>query len=150
MKARRYKHTVNGGCMKAVLFFCAVLFAHGARAQIELKSGLIVSGGESMYYDVIPRVSPEGDVPVLYGDRKFDVAAGYKFRLQPAGKRFFADLDIQAGYGQVRYENHYTSFEDMNPLLDRGKDNYLRLSLNPTFNCKVYDGWYAGLGVEPT
>jgi hypothetical protein len=38
----------------------------------------------------------------------------------------------------------------MNPLLDRGKDNYLRLSLNPTFNCKVYDGWYAGLGVEPT
>jgi hypothetical protein len=31
--------------------------------------------------------------------RKIDAAAGYKFRLQPALKPFFVDLDVQAGYG---------------------------------------------------
>jgi hypothetical protein len=139
------------------------LFTFGAYAQIEVKSGLIVSGGITGFHKPVPAPLPENHWMSFQGDKKFDAAVGYKFRLLPYVKPFtlnplFADLDIQAGYQQVKYgiggemssEYHYNP--DNLPASNRSsfKDNYYRLSLNPMLNCMIYAYWYVGFGVEPT
>ncbi|MDR2120014.1 MAG: hypothetical protein LBP64_03970 [Tannerella sp.] len=112
---------------------------------------MIVSGGENKFYDI----SLQESLKFSY-ERKFDAAIGYKLRLEPVGKPFFADLDVQLGYGQWKYfhigensgetqPNDYLSLPWKNIT-----DSYFRIAVNPTLNRKVYDGWYAGLGVEPT
>ncbi|MDR1406482.1 MAG: hypothetical protein LBJ23_00365 [Tannerella sp.] len=144
------------GITKIFLLLCLTLSVHGAFSQIRIQSGLILSGGASQYYDYRKNAAFTTDkwVYLLDGNKKFDAAIGYKFRLLPAEKPFFVDLDVQAGYGQLKYgswSGDLYAQPGMEPAIwENITANCFRLSFNPTFNYKVYGGLYAGLGVEPS
>jgi len=140
--------------MKKVFLLLIVLAsAAGASAQVEFKSGLILNTAHTSIYDgsvISPNWAEQFSVKHNYG-------LGYKFRLTPTGKRFFTDIDVLAGYKQLSYfyiPDFWLNYSDgsvMRPSATfQTKTNYFQFSVNPTFNYKVYDGWYVGAGVEPS
>ncbi|MDR1407952.1 MAG: hypothetical protein LBJ23_07900, partial [Tannerella sp.] len=142
---------------KILLLLGLTLSGGGAFSQMQIRSGLTLSGGESKYYDYMPLINSDY-VLLPDGDERFDAAIGYKFRLLPAGKPFFVDLDLQAGYVRMKYVRHdsYLSSSVPDPRTGTAPawgdvtENRFRMSFNPTFNGRIYDRWYAGIGVEPS
>ncbi|MDR1406483.1 MAG: hypothetical protein LBJ23_00370 [Tannerella sp.] len=68
-------------------------------------------------------------------------------------------MNIQVGYGQFEYRSFNVSLGENGQIiyappddlsLANFRNDYFRIAFNPTFNYKVYDGWYAGIGIEPT
>jgi hypothetical protein len=143
--------------MKRIIFVIAFMCAiPSVFAQMQVKSGLILGAGNYTLRDV--GINKVEDAVQLYRN-KVDIAAGYKFRLLPAGKRYFIDLDAQLGFRKVKWDyfEDYMAivqehWPDLRPAMPSRQqaDKYYQLSLNPTFNYTLYDGWYAGLGIEPT
>ncbi|MDR2140010.1 MAG: hypothetical protein LBP50_10755 [Tannerella sp.] len=137
---------------KAIFLFILLVHVAGLYAQINVKSGLLVSGGGvSSTYDAAVKFSGNDRAEL---NPLLDAGIGYRFRLQPERQKFFVDLDLQAGLRRIQTTYYQNWFNPETPET-RGSwssqitHSYIRFSISPTFNYRFYDGWYAGLGVEP-
>jgi hypothetical protein len=137
-----------------IIILCIIVHVGGMYAQMEHRSGLLLGGGrissthdEQVKFDVI---RDKADVNPL-----FDAEAGYRLRLQPKDRKFFVDLDLLAGLRMIKTAYYQNWFDPETPLIRGHRTSqithgYIRFSFNPTFNYNFFDGWYAGVGVEPT
>jgi hypothetical protein len=137
--------------MKKIIFsFVLICAVSSAYSQLQYKSGLILDWGKYSIHDF--GFTTAADVALFYSDaQKYNATVGYKLRLQPAAKRFFVDVDAKLGYKKVKfayYADYWFSSASMPSFISTY--NYIQLSVNPTFNYTIYDGWYAGVGIEPT
>jgi hypothetical protein len=114
------------------------------------KNGLILSGGNETFRDV--KLNPEYlDNSEMVG--KFNAAIGYRFRIQPKNKLFFYDIDANVGMMNFHYGQKYCLNPYPEPDAPRQiDDTYLSyyVSLGSSFNYKIYKGFHAGIGLEPT
>jgi hypothetical protein len=140
---------------KPIILCIIIVHAVGLYAQTNIKSGLLLGGGRiSSTYDDRAKITFKDKVEV---NPKFDVGIGYRFRLQPENKKFFVDLDLLAGLRKIEssfYRNYYGEAEDVvagirGDISSQINHSYIQFSFNPTFNYNFFDGWYAGLGIEP-
>ncbi|WP_244205841.1 outer membrane beta-barrel protein [Parabacteroides acidifaciens] len=137
------------------VFTCLLLLPLVSNAQ--LKSGIVVGGGDSwMHKSKInsPLLSGERD---LNWDHRFSFNAGYQFQYE--FKNHFL-LDAALLY-QARRVNIAYQEQGMDPNIDYGKQQpggaiydktklFNGLSLNAVVGYKLWKGLKAGIGVEPT
>lgn len=137
------------------VFTCLLLLPLVSNAQ--LKSGIVVGGGDSwMHKSKInsPLLSGERD---LNWDHRFSFNAGYQFQYE--FKNHFL-IDAALLY-QARRVNIAYQEQGMDPNIDYGKQQpggaiydktklFNGLSLNAVVGYKLWKGLKAGIGVEPT
>lgn len=137
------------------VFTCLLLLPLVSNAQ--LKSGIVVGGGDSwMHKSKInsPLLSGERD---LNWDHRFSFNAGYQFQYE--FKNHFL-IDAALLY-QARRVNIAYQEQGMDPNIDYGKQQpggaiydktklFNGLSLNTVVGYKLWKGLKAGIGVEPT
>jgi hypothetical protein len=138
--------------MKKILFLLFMVISPCAFAQSQIISGLMIGGGKGTISDI--KIKNPADMAGL-GEKKWDMAVGYKFRLPPSQKRYFYDMDITLGFKRVQYDcykDYWPNFSfESRPLPSaKVKNNYFQISVNPTWNYTLFQGWYAGAGIEPT
>jgi len=140
---------------KIVILLITLVSVAELSAQVEFRSGITLGAGQSKLSNIT--LVPGLDYAELFST-KHNYSLGYKFRLAPRDKHLFIDIDILTGFRQVIYsyiEDYWLKNEDvadgMRPVSGfPTKTNYYQLSLNPTLNYKFYDGWYVGVGAEPS
>ena len=133
-------------------------------AQIEFRHGLILSGGTGNVWNKKLDTNLEWVKETLELGGKFstfgvyNAALGYKFRFEPKPKRIFYDIDLFLGfkkYGE-KYGDESSRFYlpegENSPNIGYGerKTNTFYTSLNPSFNYRINNRFYAGAGLEPT
>ena len=137
------------------VFTCLLLLPLVSNAQ--LKSGIVVGGGDSwMHKSKVesPRLTGERD---LNWDHRFSFNAGYQFQYE--FKNHFL-IDAALLY-QARRVNIAYQEQGMDPNIDYGKQQpggaiydktklFNGLSLNAVVGYKLWKGLKAGIGVEPT
>ena len=128
-------------------------------AQIEFRSGLILSGGPSHLWNKKLDSNSEFINAILeYEEVKFtsfigyNAALGYKFRLEPKPKRIFYDIDLFLGIKTFSDGYLYKYSNALSTLwLHQRRDKLsFYTSLNPSFNYCLNKYFYAGAGLEPT
>jgi hypothetical protein len=130
-----------------ILFF---LFITSLIINAQNQNGLILSGGNETFRDI--KLNP-GYLDDSKIDGRFNAAIGYRFRIQPKNRLFFYDLDFNIGmasyhYGQEYYLNPYSNPDEPRKI-DGSFINYYA-SLGGSFNYKIFSGFHAGIGIEPT
>jgi hypothetical protein len=125
----------------------SIVHDFSASAQ-KFEHGLILGGGGGS----LSNVKFAGDVTsVPVSEYKFNIALGYKFRLNCKTKPFFYDFDLSVGMKKHNYSiwKNAGNPGDIFIVGKSSKSPFLYTSLNTTFNYKIYKGLYAGAGVEP-
>ena len=126
-------------------------------SNAQLKSGIVVGGGDSWMHNSkinSPLLSGERD---LNWDHRFSFNAGYQFQYE--FKNHFL-IDAALLY-QARRVNIAYQEQGMDPNIDYGKQQpggaiydktklFNGLSLNAVVGYKLWKGLKAGIGVEPT
>jgi hypothetical protein len=124
-------------------------------------SGYLSNPEESDYVQGIMTNPKEGDyvqeIMTKSSKYKFNIAIGYKFRIQPQNKSYFLDMDLYAGlkrfeygfshYGEEIREDGFIIFHNEG---SHTSGTYYYFAINPTYNYKVYKNLYFGAGIEPT
>ena len=130
-------------------------------AQVEFRSGLILSGGVSHIWN--KKLDADSELinaifEIYEGDVKFtsysgrNAALGYKFRLEPKSNRFFYDIDYFLGFKKYDDGYLYKLSEYMPDVWAPYKQKHFSFytSLNPSANYRINNYFYAGVGLEPT
>ncbi|MDR0431447.1 MAG: hypothetical protein LBH58_13375 [Tannerellaceae bacterium] len=137
--------------MRKIFLLAALFVSLHVSSQVEVKSGLIVGSGSGSLYDA--KFKPSSDMNEI-NYKAPDAALGYRFRLQPSGKRFFYEVDILAGlkrFDHARYVGLFSKDNESSLIpLDVYKHNYFHLTLGASWNYRFVDKWYAGVGINPT
>jgi hypothetical protein len=142
---------------KLLLASCVLFITQCIIAQNKIIHGFNVNGGLGSIRGI--ELLPEGrihDVLELNGkgyiDYKYNLALGYKIRLDNIEKPFFYDLDISIGMKKYKYD--YTVLVEEDGIAGffgiSGDVSLIYLSLSPTLNYNIFKGLYSGVGVEPT
>ncbi|MDR0748338.1 MAG: hypothetical protein LBF62_02050 [Tannerellaceae bacterium] len=137
---------------KNIFLLTALFISLYVSSQVDVKSGLIAGSGSGSLYDT--EFKPSFDMNEI-NYKAPDVALGYRFRLQPSGKRFFYDADILVGLKRFDYARYVGLFSpEDNKLsltpIDVYKHSYFHLTLGASWNYRFVDKWYAGVGINPT
>jgi hypothetical protein len=138
--------------MKNVLLLLLIVGgAFVTNAQTIVESGLLLNGGTGS-------LSPAGatlpGVPARWTtlDYKYNLSAGYRFRLQPSpSSRWFLDLDANAGLKQWDWKDELFATSSGNPYDYPVKETsfrYLFISAGGTVNHPVVGGLSIGAGLE--
>lgn len=143
--------------MKKTILIFFIHFACFSGVLAQFKSGLIISGGKGNLSNVQPGSNDimkeifqnNGTGTTNY---KFNIAVGYKFRIEPQSKPFFYDLDIYIGMKSYTYEYTAEKMQDSTLYFygNSGNINLYYTSLKMSWNYKIIKGLYAGAGIEPT
>lgn len=144
--------------LKKILFVSCVLFVTQCIiAQSKITHGFNVNGGIGSIRGI--EFLPEGkisDILELNGkgfiDYKYNLALGYKLRLDNKEKPLFYDLDISLGMKKYEFDYRVLIEEDgfASYFGTSGDVSLFYLSLSPMANYKIYKGLYSGAGMEPT
>lgn len=139
--------------MKKILFLL-LLVSTSVFAQVE--HGLLVGGGVGFPMQDNQKIVPPSDDLVYDHDLKGNGMIGYRFRFLPEQK-FFYDLDVSLGFqGMSTYK--YSPFLTSNGNdghYDGGKGKSISefimpVSVAASWNYKLSDKFYIGLGAAPT
>jgi hypothetical protein len=143
---------------------CIVSFlCRQASAQ---EKGIILGGG-SGYLSYKLAQDSHGQAALDAGGSgnaiyQYNLFAGYKYRIENVGSRFFYDLDTYLGFKKSSYkfssDISYIEKDVMNNTIHawsrgdgiKGSMEYFYLSFNASINYRILDNFYAGAGIEPT
>jgi len=140
-----------------IIFF---LFIGNLSIFSQTKSGLIIAGGTGFLSNL-----KEGkrlqEILDMGGTKKnqykFNVAIGYKFRIEPQNRSHFFDIDLYAGL--KRFNSEYSYFGQgttddgqiiFNQRSGKASGTYYYFAFNPNYNYKIYKNLHLGIGIEPT
>lgn len=113
------------------------------KAQMIEKHGLVLKGGIGNIDSKLNSIPEITDNNIDY---KSGFSVGYKFRINPKLNSFFIDVD--ANLGMKMWKSSYIRSISEPPMYE-ASSNYYSLSIEGTFNYKIYKGLNAGIGIEP-
>jgi len=137
-----------------------LLFVGNLSVFSQTKSGLIIAGG-SGFLSNLKEGKGLQEILDMGGTKKnqykFNVAIGYKFRIQPQNRSHFFDMDIYAGLKKFNSEYFYYGQETTNDgqiiynsISSGAGGTYYYFSFNPSYNYKIFKNLHLGAGIEPT
>jgi len=139
-----------------------LLFIGNLSVFSQTKSGLIIAGGSGNLSNISEETGGRLDEILNLGGLKlnkykFNVALGYKFRIQPQNQYHFFDIDLYAGLKRFNYEYLYivqeTTDDGQIVFFHKGASSssaYCYFAFNPSYNYKIYKNLHFGAGIEPT
>ena len=140
-----------------------ILFVSNLSMFAQLKSGMIIQGGTGHVSNISEAPGGWLDESVKQGGSKkikyfFNASLGYKFRIEPANKIYFYDIDWAIGLKRINYEySNPIKWEiDENGIMHgtgglaaEGQNAFYYMSINPSYNYRFYHKFSGGFGFEP-
>lgn len=122
----------------------------------QLRTGLLFAGGLgfernlSLKPSVLSLEDPSYNSVDFLDDYQFHVLLGYRFRIENNQyPRWFYDIDPLINAKVFKKITNYYMDDDLAGNAS-GHDIHLSLAVSSSVNYKIYKGFYAGAGLEPT
>ena len=132
----------------------------------QLKSGMIIQGGVGHLSNIGEAPGGILDEIVKLGGSKtteyfFNASLGYKFRIEPANKTYFYDIDWAIGLKRINFDYYYigegeTTIDENGNIHEissdrgaEGRNAFYYMSINPNYNYRFYRKFSGGAGLEP-
>lgn len=137
--------------MKSVLVFCFLLFSCSVFAQTE--HGLLIGGGIGFENISINSNNPDFQKGQRFNSTyKYNLFVGYKFRFEnQRNDQLFFDIDPLLRLQTLENETFFPgSSADYTSVTALAKDINFQLGVASSLNYKLFNSFFAGIGIEPT
>jgi hypothetical protein len=145
--------------MKKFITLLFALLTTGSVAQIEIKHGLLLGGGQGFVSGAGTNLnsdfwSGKATVSEIFTEYRYNALLGYKLRIKPTNGKTFYDIDASICLKNINYSIHPERIipmeEDQVPIgiFNGGKRNFFT-SLSLTYNYRTYKELYVGAGIAP-